>query len=105
VTEVQSLSAGFEALLPSHKGGLYIGHNNHLGSYLTAEQAIAEDDANRESGTNLFDWVSDEQKQKAIETGNIWTLQWYPDTPVGFCMMAAADLGKLLAAVSAGDKS
>jgi hypothetical protein len=43
------------------------------------------------------DWVSDEQKQKAIYTNECWTLQVYPHTPVGFYKMSAADLDVLLA--------
>ena len=44
------------------------------------------------------DWVSEEQKQKAIATNDCWTLQWYPHTPVGFYKMSAADLDVLLEA-------
>lgn len=42
------------------------------------------------------EWVSEEQRLKAIDTNELWELQWYPDTPVGLCSKLAADLDALL---------
>ena len=74
--------------LPVHKCGLYLVHNRHKDVYedITIAVSEIEDDT----------WVSLKEKQKALDTGELWTLQWYPDTPVGFCMIAAASLEKLL---------
>ena len=71
-----------------HKCGLYLEHNRHKDIYEDIAIAVSEieDDT----------WVSLKEKQKALDTGELWTLQWYPDTPVGFCMIAAASLEKLL---------
>jgi len=78
---------------PEHKASLRLTHNEHLDYYQTVENWIEE------NGTRHFaTWVSDDQKQKAIETNEFWVLQWYPDTPVGFYCLAAADLDVLLAA-------
>lgn len=77
-------------LFPSHKGALHLCHNEHLSHYGTVQRAIEDDDL------GMSDWVSQEQKQKAIDTNDCWTLQWYPDSPVGFCIIAAADLDVLL---------
>lgn len=74
---------------------LFLTHNEHKNYYRTVAQSIAD-------GDNGYDdcWVSEEQKQKAIDTDECWTLQWYPITPVGFCIMSAADLDALLEAVA-----
>lgn len=80
---------------PKHEASLHLTHNQHKSYYETVQDAI-------DNGTHGYDdWVSEEQKQKAIETNECWTLQWYPDTPVGFCLMSAADLDVLLEAARA----
>lgn len=48
--------------------------------------------------------MSEEEKQKALDTGEIWTLQWYPETPVGFICVAASSLTVLLKAVKPPEK-
>lgn len=73
---------------------LHLTHNQHVGYYETVAEAI-------EKGTHGYDdedWVSEEQKQKAIQMNECWTLQWYPSTPVGFLLLSAADLDVLLLA-------
>lgn len=77
--------------LPKHIA-LTIEHNDHATVYHTAEQAIADDP----QWFSDEDWVSPEQRAKAIETNEIWTAQWYPNTPVGFFKAHAADLDVLL---------
>lgn len=81
-------------LMPQHAASLHLTHNNHLACYLTVQQAI--DDADFGYTPNC--WVSEEQKQKAIETNDCWFVQWYPNTPVGFCLLAGADLDVVLKA-------
>ena len=77
---------------PKHLS-LVLTHNEHLLSYDTVEYEVG-------FGHHGYDcWVSEEQREKAISTNDCWTLQWYPDTPVGFCILSAADLDVLLAAV------
>lgn len=77
---------------PSHNASLHLTHNEHKSYYQTVAQMIDEQDHGYSDGC----WISDEQKQNAIETNDCWTLQWYPDTPVGFHILAAADLDALL---------
>lgn len=38
------------------------------------------------------EWVSDEEKAKAIATDELWEVRWYPITPVGFCHWHASSL-------------
>jgi hypothetical protein len=78
--------------LPEHKASLTLSHNEHKSYYRTVAQSIADEDH------GFSDWVSEEQKNKAIATNDCWTIQWYPDTPVGFFILSAADLDVLLEA-------
>jgi hypothetical protein len=81
---------------PRHRASMILTHNDHLSVYQTVAQSIEQGD----HGYRPDDWISEEQKQKAIDTNECWTLQWYPDTPVGFILQSAADLEELLKAVN-----
>lgn len=76
--------------LPKHKCALHLEHNVHRSVYETVEQWCQENE--------IFEWKDEESKQRAIATDEVWTLQWYPETPVGFCAVAAPTLEELLAA-------
>ena len=69
---------------------LHLEHNQHKACYETVEQWLAY--YNNECG----DWVSEEQKQKAIATDSCWSLKWYPDNPIGSYRLLACDLDVLL---------
>lgn len=73
---------------PDHKCGLYLTHNEHRDTYTPLWQHIEEDRA---------DWRDEESKKRAIETDECWTLQWYPDTPIGFFRVSAPTLEECLA--------
>lgn len=49
-------------------------------------------------GIDDEDWVSPEEKARAIATESVVTLRWYPDTPVAYCYVAASTLAACLAA-------
>lgn len=76
---------------PKHKASMHITHNDHKSSYETAEDWILCNDDN-----HYADWISAEEKAKALETDSIWTLQWYPETPIGFCCVAASSFEALM---------
>ena len=78
--------------LPAHKAGMTITHNNHKNYYQTADQWIEEDEKENE----FYTWENEQEKQKAIAKNEIWTMQWYPNTPVGFNCIAASSLESLL---------
>lgn len=84
---------------PAHKASLHLTHNQHLAYYLTVAQSIDQNDYGYEEEC----WVSPEQKQKAIDTNECWTLQWYPNTPIGFNLLSAADLDVLIQAANITD--
>ena len=47
------------------------------------------------------DWVSLEEKEQAIARNSMWTLQWYPNTPVGFNRISASSLPAIFAYLEA----
>ena len=87
----------FLSKLPKHEASLHLTHNQHKDYYETVSEAID----NGTHGYTVDCWVSEEQRLKAIATNECWTLHWYPDTPVGFCLLSAADLAPLLEAAAA----
>ena len=70
--------------LPKHKAALYITHNDHKGGYESVEEHY--------DYLSSFEWVSPEEKQRAIELDSVWELHWYPDTPIGSYKVAASSL-------------
>jgi len=81
--------------LPRHECGLYLTHNAHKDYYETAKERI-------ESEHPAIDddeyFISLEDKQKCIDTDELWELQWYPDTPVGFYKVIGSTLEIVLEA-------
>lgn len=84
----EELAEGLVALLPPHKFGLYIEHNAHKDVYEKVE---------RYDPTG--DWISDDERQKAIEEDDMWTIQWYPETPNSFYALSACSLAVLFRAI------
>lgn len=37
-----------------------------------------------------IEWASEEERLKALRENSVWTIQWYPDTPVGFNCVGAS---------------
>lgn len=86
---------------PEHRGGLSLSHNDHLSIYQTAEQYIAGGSIPG-SGIEDDEWTAPGEKEKALATGNIWSLQWYPDTPIGFHVVYAASFEALVEFMGSG---
>lgn len=80
-----------EGLFPSHVCGLSLDHNAHKNVYESIEQYYDKDCFVSPGGFN-----------KAVCDDNVWSLQWYPDTPVGFYQVCASSLELLLDAVKTG---
>ena len=74
--------------LPEHKCGLRLTHNAHKDVYETIQDYY-----------DAEDFVSPEEYIKAIDKNSVWTLQWYPETPVGFYMICASSLEAIEKAV------
>lgn len=88
-----------ESLLKGLMGGefssLSVSFNDHASYYYTADRAVEDGDYDR------VQWVSEEERAKAIELNSIWLVQWYPDTPVGSCTIGASTLIACLEFLSA----
>lgn len=78
--------------LPHHECGLAIEHNANRNLYMTVAEFIKND----ESSDCHYEWQSNEHKSRAIMSGEIWTLQWHPRTPICFNSIAAPTLAELL---------
>lgn len=78
--------------LPKHKAGLCIEHNVHKDIYQPIIEAVEEVSTN--------EWATPTSKQRAIETDSLWSIQWYPDTPVGFYTVYGATLEEILEAAN-----
>jgi hypothetical protein len=78
-------------LLKGQFSSLCLTYNDHSCNYQTAE--VAELDGNFSHVT----WPSAEEKELALSSNSVWILQWYPNTPVGFCAVGAASFAACLA--------
>ena len=79
--------------LPEHKCGLYLEHNVYRDYYDSIEKGVLKIDEDWSDA-----WISAAERKNALLTESIWTLQWYPRTPVGFHMVAASTLEAVLEA-------
>jgi hypothetical protein len=74
---------------PKHNCELTLIHNAHRNYYQQLSEWIAEN--------TWCDWENEDAKARAILEDECWTLQWYPNTPVGFNAVAAPTLNEVLA--------
>ena len=72
---------------------LTISFNEHACNYVTVKQWVEEYPTQDHF---KHAWVSEEEKQKAIETNSLWEIQIYPNTPVGSYNYAASSLMALI---------
>lgn len=77
------------SMFPKHKCGLHLTHNQHKDYYETVEKYF--------ENPWMENWnIPEDEKKKMIETDEIWELQWYPDTPVGFYKVMGSTLESVL---------
>lgn len=69
---------------------LRLSFNDHTANYVDAAKEYADGEMPDD------EWVSESERDKALGLNQVWTLQWYPDTPVGFHIMRASSLAALL---------
>ena len=77
--------------LPKHECGLYLTHNEHRDVYETVE-----------SFYHFDEFISPEERAKAIAENSVWVLHWYPDTPIGAYRIVASTLEAIEAKVKEG---
>ena len=76
-------------LLKGKCSSLTIGFNDHHASnYVDA--AGWRDEYGKYGKDDMVEWASDEEREKAIRENSVWTIQWYPETPVGFYCVGAS---------------
>ena len=88
-------AAALVRLLPRHDFGINIEHNPHKSTYESVDEYVA-------GNFDLYD-VTPDDLAECIRTGELWTMQWYPESSVGFCAIAAPTLARLLA-IAAGER-
>lgn len=83
------------SLLKSEYSSLILSFNEACApNYQTVREI--EDEAEKQDDIHQFDWVSEEERQKAIESNSMWGLQYYPNTPNGFYAIAASSIEALI---------
>lgn len=87
----ETLGQQLENALPPHKASLHLTHNDHKAVYESAVEFLADMEAD--------DFIAPDERERCIAADSIWELQWYPDTPVGFCRLISASLTDLLTAI------
>ncbi len=91
---IAQLEAQLRSLLRGQFSSLTISFNDHAVNYTDAASAIGILDM-----MDHGEWVSEDEKRRAIETNSVWQIQWYPETPVGFNCLIASSLEVLIAAL------
>lgn len=76
--------------LPKHKGELSITHNGHKSNYETIQDYTDLLNADDE------DWATPTSKEIAIKNDELWEMQWYPNTPIGFNKIYGATLEEII---------
>lgn len=72
---------------------LTIEHNPHV---ICCEPIESHIDFNN----NLYDFESEDEKQKVIKNNDLWICHWYPNTIVGFNCIASSSFERLLEILS-----
>jgi hypothetical protein len=102
---VEEAATMLRSLLDGEFTLLTIGFNDlHACNYQTAKQwseSMGEPDGGLQTYNDLADWVSPEEREKALANNSVWSIQWYPNTPVGFNDLYASSLPALIAAIAA----
>lgn len=100
LSRLDKAEAGLDALakhlLKGEFSSMHITFNDHKSNYVTLAQEMQD----RPDWYEDDDFISPEDRQKCAETDTIWSVQWYPHTPVGFCHMHASSFALLLSALT-----
>lgn len=78
--------------LPRHVS-IHIEHDDHKSVYEKLTTWMAD----RFRKVTVAEFASPEAMQRAIDTDSCWSVQWYPDTPIGFYTVYAPTLEEALA--------
>lgn len=99
--EILGQGAQVSALVfPPHKASLHLTHNQHRSYYRSVEEYEFDNEEWFKGA-----WVSDESRAYAIAHDELWELQWYPETPIGFNTLAAGRWEDIVAHFRITEKS
>lgn len=82
--------------LPTHMS-LSIEHNQHKNSYSKIEEYLLEEPMER------IKELSDEEFKICVSTNELWEIQWYPITPIGFHYVCGPTLESCLEKIQNGE--
>lgn len=86
--DLTGLGPALLSLLQGEHSSLSLGFNEMNGpNYQTVREFVESTPEEQQP-----DWVSDEERELAIQGNSMWVLHWYPDTPVGSYSLAASTL-------------
>lgn len=91
----ERIEAELRDLVNGEFSSLHLSWNDESGANY---RTVREDE---ELGGTHGDWVSEDERQKAMRENSKWILQWYPHTPVGFHAISASSLPAIFAALRA----
>lgn len=94
LTTLVEQARGAKVEFPEHEASMHITHNQHKAYYQSIESYIAEEHLQIESD----DWATPTSRERCIANDDIWELQWYPNTPIGFCKIYGATFEEVLTA-------
>lgn len=94
------MNAGFPPCI-----SLMIQFNEHANNYQTVESWLKQEEERSYDGCAPFDWVSPEERERAIKTDSVWVCQWYISTPIGSSSLAASTFETLMAGVNEARRS
>ena len=81
---------------PDHEASMTITHNPHKDLYQTVAEYIKEDVDEDGRVNGMYEWASEAERDNAILTNELWLIQVYPRTPVGFYAVAASSFEVLI---------
>jgi hypothetical protein len=96
VEKLQADAERFRALRDMPCVALHLSRNDHATSYQSAEERIKDGENDL---ADYFRGTDPAELQRMKDTNTIWTLHWYPDTPIGFCTSHGATLEAAIDAV------
>jgi len=93
IARLRGIEDRLRGLLQGRHSSLTISFNDeHACNYVTAK--VWHDEWGHYSGgtDDHIEWASEDERLKAIRENSVWTVQWYPNTPVCFEMVGASSL-------------
>lgn len=78
-------------------------NDEHASNYGNAQGYHDEFGGYKGDSEDRIEWASDAERRKAIAENSVWTIQWYPETQVGFHCVGASTLAAAIRAMKNGE--